>query len=174
MGMDVYGNKPKTDKGEYFRNNVWWWHPLWDYAISVGGEVIDVETADHGHYNSGAGLGARASAKLGKLLLAEIESGRTADYEQKYNKYLADLPLEECRYCEGTGIRTDEVGIENHMNTRELDEATAIALGRTHGTCNGCNGEGKHSSFNTNYPFSVDNVREFAEFLVDCGGFRIH
>jgi hypothetical protein len=28
MGMDVYGKEPKSDKGEYFRNNVWWWRPL--------------------------------------------------------------------------------------------------------------------------------------------------
>ena len=30
MGMDVYGTKPKNETGEYFRANVWYWHPLWD------------------------------------------------------------------------------------------------------------------------------------------------
>ncbi|QOR55575.1 MAG: hypothetical protein UMS36scaffold28_65 [Phage 59_13] len=29
MGMDVYGVKPKSKQGEYFRNNVWSWRPLW-------------------------------------------------------------------------------------------------------------------------------------------------
>ena len=27
MGMDVYGLEPRKEKGEYFRNNVWWWRP---------------------------------------------------------------------------------------------------------------------------------------------------
>lgn len=174
MGMDVYGKKPLSAKGEYFRNNVWWWRPLWDYVIEVGGEILDVNTAEYGHYNSGAGLNADGAIKLGKLLLSEIESGRTALYEQNYNKYIASLPLQECEWCDGTGIRTDAVGVDHGMPTRELDEATAIALGRTHGTCNGCNGEGKREQFDASYPFNEDNVREFAEFLLDCGGFEIY
>jgi len=173
MGMDVYGNKPKTDKGEYFRNNVWWWHPLWDYVYSVAADLIPESVYDHGHSNSGAGLGARDAKKLGKLLLDEIEFGRTAKYENDYRQHLANLPLEVCTWCNGVGIRTDRVGVEGGMPSKELDEATAIALGRTHGTCNGCNGEGKTQPWSANYPFSVENVRQFAEFCIESGGFKI-
>ena len=28
MGMDVYGNKPRCSKGEYFRASVWSWRPI--------------------------------------------------------------------------------------------------------------------------------------------------
>lgn len=55
MGFDVYGLKPKNKKGEYFRNNVWWWHPgLWGLverlcvpAILTGDEALA------GHHNDG-------------------------------------------------------------------------------------------------------------------------
>ena len=35
MGMDVFGLAPKEEKGEYFRNNVWWWRPLWDFVAQI-------------------------------------------------------------------------------------------------------------------------------------------
>ena len=34
MGMDVYGRRPKSERGEYFRNNIWWWHPLADFILN--------------------------------------------------------------------------------------------------------------------------------------------
>ena len=32
MGMDVYGRAPTSESGEYFRANVWSWHPIWNYC----------------------------------------------------------------------------------------------------------------------------------------------
>ena len=71
MGMDVYGNKPKNKDGEYFRNNVWWWRPLWDYCLdnypSIAGKV------EHGHSNDGDGLAAGDAKKLAILLKKDID-----------------------------------------------------------------------------------------------------
>ena len=39
MGMDMYGRKPTGERGEYFRNNVWWWHPLADYCIMIAPDI---------------------------------------------------------------------------------------------------------------------------------------
>ena len=171
MGMDVYGNKPKAEEGEYFRNNVWWWRPLWNYCLEVHGDIAG--KVKDGHSNSGDGLGSRDSTKLGKLLLADIESGFTAGYEQNYRNELAQLPTEPCTYCGATGIRNDEVGVNMGMPGRELETSHAILLGRTHGWCNACDGEGKTLHWLTNYPFEIENIKRFAEFLVNCGGFKI-
>lgn len=168
--MDVVGKNPVSERGEYFRNNVWWWRPLWDYceliAPNLCGEV-------KGHYNDGDGLDADGAAELSAILLAELESGRTASYRNAYYADLSRLPRSECKYCEGTGIRTDEVGKNLGMPTQELSQDMQILTGRTHGTCNACGGEGKEDHFDTNYPFEVENVREFAEFLAESGGFQI-
>ena len=170
MGMDVFGNDPKTDTGEYFRNNVWWWRPLWDYCCEVAPSLCENVS---GHFNDGDGLDEEGSKALAKILFDEIESGRTAAYEKAYNKHIADLPRETCDLCEGTGIRTDKVGLEMHMPQKELRPEIAIITGRTHGWCNACDGEGKRDSFDTSYPFSVENVLEFAQFVRDSGGFKI-
>jgi RecJ-like exonuclease len=79
--------------------------------------------------------------------------GHTARYEKKYRKELASLPLEKCDICDGTGKRNDEV---------------------VQGECNGCQGRGERESFAASYPFEEENVKEFAEFCRESGGFSIH
>ena len=157
MGMDVYGKNPSSEKGKYFRANVWWWHPLAMYCQVVAPKV----TNDWGawHYNDGAGLDDATSKVLAGMLMVEIESGRCANYEQQYAAEKAAVPTEVCEYCKGTGARTDEVGKKNGLDKP--------------GGCNGCEGTGQVRPISSWYQFSVDNVREFAEFLDDCGGFEI-
>lgn len=170
MGMDVFGRKPVSERGEYFRNNVWWWRPLWSYCCDVAPELCDTVS---GHYNDGDGLDENGAKALSEILFREINNGNTAVYEAGYNKALSELPRHSCNFCDGTGIRTDKVGQEMGMPSRELSSDVAIIVGRTHGYCNGCNGEGLVDDWGTSYPFSVDNVKEFAEFLAESGGFNI-
>ena len=150
MGMDVYGKKPKNEKGEYFRNNVWYWHPLWDYCLTQHPDPA--AKVEHGHSNSGDGLNSQDSTKLGKLLKQDLLSGKVDSYEQSYKKELDALPMQECTICNSTGIRNDQ-----HVQ----------------GTCNACKGEGKVEHFAKHYPFVKQNVEEFSEFLINCGGFEI-
>ena len=169
MGMDVYG----VTNDAYFRNNVWWWRPLWEYCVELYGDRMP-DGGDWGHYNDGQGLDGNQANELADVLQAEIDSGRTAEYETNYRQRLADLPMTPCSFCNSTGIRTDAIGVEHGMPDKELSEATAIMVGRTHGTCNACGGMGKTASFQANYPFSVENVQEFVDFLRRSGGFEVH
>jgi hypothetical protein len=59
------------------------------------------------------------------------------------------------------------------MEDRELEPDIAIIVGRTKGYCNACQGVGKEENWNTNYFLEEDDIKEFAEFLADCGGFEI-
>ena len=59
------------------------------------------------------------------------------------------------------------------MPEKELKPEVQILVGRTHGWCNGCDGVGTTESWLAGYPFSEENVKEFAEFLMDSGGFQI-
>jgi hypothetical protein len=171
MGMDVIGKNPSTATGEYFRNNIWAWRPLWNYCVEVAPEICENVRGDE---NGGDGLDAADAEQLAQLLLEEIHCGRAARYKKSYDARLARLPRSECSYCDATGIRSDEVGVNMRMPDRELDESSQILFGRTHGWCNGCRGEGKVDHFEMSYPFTVENVQEFAEFCSESGGFEIH
>lgn len=171
MGMDVYGKKPKSDKGEYFRRNVWGWRPLWDYVCHTHPEIANL--VEYGHSNDGDGLNATKSRELAELLFADLEGGLAQEYVRIRNEELSKLPFEECEICEGTGIRTDEVGKKNGFPEKELEPDVQIIVGRERGYCNACNSMGKREHFATNYFLDVDDIKDFAEFLQDCGGFEI-
>lgn len=167
------GKNPTSEVGHYFRNNWWYWRPLWDYVATVGHELISDELYEGGGVNDGAGLDGDSSRKLGLMLIEKINQGHTHQHKLDYDKKIADLPRESCDLCDGTGIRADAVGIEHGMPTQKLDPAIAAIVGRTHGTCNKCSGEGTTESFLSWYHFDVENVRDFANFLLDCGGFEM-
>lgn len=171
MGMDVMGLEPSSERGEYFRNNVWYWRPLWNYCVSVAPELCD---DIDGHMNDGDGLDEEGALELAAILRKELAGGGTEKYKEEYYRQLAALPQKDCKHCEATGIRTDTVGVEMGMPTKELSPEMQILTGRTHGWCNACDGEGKRGDWRTEYPFDVENVRDFAEFLAESGGFAIH
>lgn len=154
MGMDVFGRAPRSEKGEYFRNNVWYWHPLWQYCQETVPDIAG--RVEYGHSNDGDGLGDADAAELARRLQAEIDAGATAGYATARQAALEALPDEPCPVCGGTGGRR---------------EPPLVGPGPI--PCNGCDGTGKMRPFATHYPFDVANVQEFVEFLRDCGGFAI-
>ena len=117
MGMDVIGVAPKTEAGEYFRNNIWWWHPLAAYVCDIAPDVTS--HCEGWHWNDGEGLDETHSLELARKIRKDIDSGRASVYEQAHRNRAERLPKEQ------------------------------------------------------QYPFSLENVREFAEFLENCGGFAI-
>jgi hypothetical protein len=159
MGMDVYGNAPKSEKGEYFRNNIWWWRPLWDYCEEVYPKCQEVD----GHTNNGDGLGEYDAELLSSLLIAHIKRGKTKEYEMARQAYLNSLPDEVCDFCQGVGIVQVKEGwpdyVEGEITFRD--------------PCNACQGSKVKKPWQTHYGFSEENVSEFAEFLKDSGGFSI-
>lgn len=155
MGMDVYGKNPTNDAGKYFRNNVWSWRPLAYYCCEIAPEITS--QCRHWQTNDGDGLGAVSSVALAAALLAEVESGRTKFYEVKRQHELDIMPDKICYLCEGTGKRQKppNIGAGDYM------------------PCNGCKATGKVRPDETHYPFSEANVKEFIQFLENCGGFEI-
>lgn len=150
MGMDVYGDSPLSKDGEYFRNSCWWWRPLWDYVCNVA--KLDDAAHEAGQYNDGFLVDAPTALLIAVILDNEITSGNTQEFEKEYTDKMNAIPEEECRLCHGSGRRTDMV----------------VANG-----CNGCHGKGKRPPSSTYYPFSTENVMEFAKFVRNSGGFRI-
>ena len=155
MGMDVYGIKPKTEAGEYFRSNVWYWHPLWDCLETLHPAICG--RCESPHDNSGSGLNAKDSLALSRLLKKDLEKGIIEQYIKDYYLHINSIPLEDCKYCDSKGTR-DWPQDDGTVQTKE---------------CNSCSGTLKVKSHQTWYCMDLDLVKEFQLFLQDCGGFRI-
>jgi hypothetical protein len=149
MGMDVIGRQPKNKIGEYFRRNVWGWHPLADYVLQVAPDTASA--CKYWHSNDGDGLNAKRSVELAKVLRCEIAAGRAAKYVHRRSSILATAPDEECLICAGTG---------KHPACGE--------------PCNWCRATGRGRPWATNYHLTVSDIEMFAAFLENCGGFAIY
>ena len=107
----------EINKGVYFRNNCWWWRPLWDFCYNVAPELISDELWSSGHHNDGAGLNGEDAKLLGEKLLKAISNGFAEEFK------------------------------EHHEEQEESEEYK--------------------------YPFDTENVKAFAEFCIESGGFEI-
>tara|TARA_R100001594_G_scaffold3376_1_gene12686 strand:- start:691 stop:1233 length:543 start_codon:yes stop_codon:yes gene_type:complete len=179
MGFDVYGLKPETDiipdqpdwsrqgneeeakayfawqtntPGAYFRNNVWWWRPLWNYISFMCDDILTEKDMTEGEMNNGHIISKTKSKKIAARIRKLDKKGEILRYQMDRKKSLDKLKLIECQHCNGTGMRDDEF---------------------VKGKCNGCKGKGKTKPFIADYPFSVTNVRNFAQFCEKSGGFEI-
>jgi hypothetical protein len=159
MGMDVCGRKPTSERGKYFRNSVWWWHPLATYCTMIAPEIC--APCKHWHSNDGDGLDAAGALALAEALQKEINANRTDAFARRYASELEMMPDEPCYICAGTGMRKPVP----HRGACELKEGGI--------KCNGCQGTGYVRAWARNYPFLTDNVANFIAFLRESGGFVI-
>lgn len=151
MGMDVIGRNPTNKVGEYFRNNVWWWHPLWQYCCAVDATLADKVPC--GHSNDGDGLESCEDCEdLASKLQHSIDNGYADFYISQRDLELERMPFETCDFCSGTGVRNFE--------GKDIQ-------------CNGCEGKGKKKSIDSWYKLDKENIKSFIEFLNNCGGFQI-
>ncbi len=151
----------EANPGIYFRNNNWWWRPLWDYVCEVCEDVMSGEDIEAGYSNSGNQLDEHLLERMLVKLQIEIALGNHIKYEKAYKEKLDSLPLQTCECCKGTGVRQWDDGDED---------------------CNVCNTEysrekgipvGKVKQWQTSYPFSAENVERFVSFLEQSGGIEI-
>jgi hypothetical protein len=152
--MDVYGTKPTSPEGEYFRRNVWGWHPLAQLCHDLAPEIT--AKCEYWHSNDGEGLDADAAGELASVLQEHLATGEVASYIRQRDSWLAGLPDEPCYGCDGVGV------IERSREDR------------VPGACRACGGKGHTTNFKKHYFLHEDDVGEWITFLKSCGGFKIY
>ncbi len=142
--------------GIYFRNNVWWWRPLWNYVCEACDDILTEKDMTKGSYNDGHKISKAKALKIANRLQEQLDNGDVEAWDSKYQLMLQKLPDEDCGVCDGTGYRL------------KPPKAGAGSI-----PCNGCNETGKRKHFAQSYPFNVKNVEEFAIFAKHSGGFSV-
>lgn len=155
MGMDVYGKKPSTEDGKYFRANVWYWHPLWSMIEFLYPNIA--AKVQYAHSNDGDGLNATDSLVLSKLLEADLISGKIEEFIKDFNNEKNSLEQVDCDYCDQTGYRA-----------WPQDDGSLLQQ-----ACNVCNGTLKVDDFMAGYSMDLDLIKKFQLFLESSGGFEI-
>jgi hypothetical protein len=172
MGMDVYGRAPTGEVGEYFRRNVWGWHPLASLVETLCKEEA-APCADW-HSNDGDGLGADETAALIKRLVARRDCGDIVTYCAERDAYLAAAPPTKCDWCGGTGNDGDHAPFEEAVTTADFDDIFGPPIQPRPGEpCRMCNGVGTVEHWAKHYELEPATVDDFITFLKASGGFSI-
>lgn len=176
MGMDVFGKNPTSDEGKYFQRNVWNWRRLAGLACTLAPEITT--HCKYWQSNDGDGLNASQSRALADKLEEGVADGTVAEFIKMEDDEIAKLPREKCEICNGTGIRTDDIGEKNGMPDKIVEvgpdnEDQDNPRKGLKGWCNGCNGYGSRRNSANMYGLDIESVAEFAKFLRASGGFQI-
>jgi len=163
--VDDYEN---TNKGVYFRNNVWWWRKLADYVIEHT-KCVDENDFDKWQENSGHEVDNETANQIANQLEHLIKTGHAEKYKEeidnaikkaeehnnKVQKLLDELRLEVAKI----------VGDEKAEKLAPAEYPEPLNKKWWEIT--------NKTDYRANYPFSIDNVKEFIEFARNSGGFRI-
>ena len=76
--MDKYY---EANPGVYFRNNVWWWRPLWEFVCMHCNDFMNDEQMAGGSYNDGKEINQETAAKIGTKLKILLEDGTVDRWE---------------------------------------------------------------------------------------------
>lgn len=169
MTVTLVGSAPSLVDGQSFTCNARSWHSLWLYCDSRHSDITDYAT--YAYSGWGVGLDADKSLLLAGRLLCDIDTGAVEDYIAARNLIVSAIPDVPCEHCDGTGVRTDEVGVNMGMPDLALDDDVAKELGRARGWCNGCYGEGNMSTWEQRGALTLAYVLALSRFLAHCGGF---
>ena len=108
--------------GAYFRNNVWFWRPLWNFVTGCCGDILSEKDIEQGYYNDGHKISKTKAKKIAVRLRKFFKDGSVDAYEEWYSRKVSEM---------------------------------------------------EEDDWNKNYPFSIQNVREFERFCEHSGGFEI-
>jgi len=83
--------------GTYFRNNVWWWRPLWMYVTDLCSDILTEKDITSGTFNDGHFISKLKSKKIAKRIREAERSGNLDLYCTSYNLERHDLDENDWR-----------------------------------------------------------------------------
>ena len=165
MGFDLYGNNKENSKGEYFRNNVWWWRRLADYVCEHT-KVIDEKDFEKWQYNDGHQVSKEEAEQIANQLEHLVSTGHAEKYAEQVKKEIevAEATNEKVqKLFEQLEKKVEEVTGKKELAPAEYPKEFKDEWDKTY----------ELRDSRANYPFNINNVKEFIQFCRNSNGFRI-
>ena len=84
---EQYNQQQEDNPGIYFRNNVWWWRPLWDFVCEHCDDILSKEDMERGCFNDHHEITEDKSLLIAKRIEDLIEDQTIDAYEIAYEEY---------------------------------------------------------------------------------------
>tara|TARA_Y100000310_G_scaffold14261_1_gene14472 strand:+ start:2315 stop:2938 length:624 start_codon:yes stop_codon:yes gene_type:complete len=160
--------KDKHDKenpGIYFRNNSWWWRPLWFYICTTCDDILSEHQAGIGNYNDGVKIRKTKAKRIAARIRKLDKIGAISKFEQKYVKD-RDEAIKHNKKVDKTMEKFKkamELKYKDGRPPAKYDKEDNKTWDRIYST----------RMIQASYPFDRQNVLEFGIFCDESGGFEI-
>ena len=161
---DTLNEWETNNPGIYFRNNVWWWRPLWSYVVDSCPFLTEDE-AQAGGWNDGKEIDEIKALLIASTLEDLIETGATKKHEKEYEDNRKKIESKN-KLIQNKMDKITEIVKEKYGELAPKDypephrtEWTKLLESKDWGG---------------SYPFDEDNVKKFALFCKESGGFEIY
>ena len=162
---NAYEEWELENPGVYFRNNVWWWRPLWHYVCIACHGILSGKDIANGQFNGGHRISKTKSLRIAAKLRARIKSGDVVDYYDRHQKEYNEAK----EHNKKIQILIDTL----HERVKEqYGDIVPREYPEPHKT--DWDNLQAQKKWEASYPFDISNVKEFAEFCEQSGGFEIY
>ena len=162
---NAYEEWELENPGVYFRNNVWWWRPLWHYVCIACHGILSGKDIANGQFNGGHRISKTKSLRIAAKLRARIKSGDVVDYYDRHQKEYNEAK----EHNKKIQILIDTL----HERVKEqYGDIVPREYPEPHKT--DWDNLQAQKKWEASYPFDINNVKEFAEFCEQSGGFEIY
>ena len=104
---DLQDEDRKANPGIYFRNNVWYWHPLWNLVALVAGHILTDKDIKEGHFNSCYQITKDKAEKIAVLLEKSIKDKTAHNFMKQCEKDERSFSIENVEefilFCKESG-----------------------------------------------------------------------
>ena len=81
----------EANDGAYFRNNVWWWRPLWHFVTATCDNILTEKDMEYGSSNDGHKISKTKAKKIAVKLRKALKDGDVDAYESWYTRKVSQL-----------------------------------------------------------------------------------
>jgi hypothetical protein len=159
----------QENKGVYFRNNWWYWRPMWDFVNEKCNDLIDEELYDKGHGNDGE-VDQELAIDISKRILTKEVLDEAKRKQEEYDKDAKPKQEFNELLSKAGHLYFDEIikpMYPDKIVPADLEKLDKDAYKKWEALMFDLQYR------ETSYPFSWENVKEFGEFCAQSGGFEI-
>ena len=155
-----------NNPGNYFRNNVWWWRPLWTFTCDHCADFLTEDDMNGGCYNDSYIITEDKAVAIAERLYEALKEPETQEYLDNHMKVM-EKAKKHNEMIEQEKKALDEIAVAitgdkdiapiNYPKDlkKKFDELQ------------------KRRDWASSYPINRENIENFARFAEQSGGFSI-
>ena len=155
-----------NNPGNYFRNNVWWWRPLWSFTCDHCADFLTEDDMNGGCYNDSYIITEDKAVAIAERLYEALKEPETQEYLDNHMKAMEKAKKHnEMIEQEKKALDEIAVAITGDKNVAPIDYPKDLNKKFDELM--------KKRDWASSYPINRENIENFARFAEQSGGFSI-